>query len=74
MIRSSQQRLSIARISQACGFRSPSHFSRAFRQRFGYSPSFAGTPAALETRVSEDKLETYVRLVGEAGGAVRSRS
>lgn len=73
LIRSGETRLSIVRISQACGFQSPSHFSRAFRQRYGYSPTSAGTPAALERRSREEKIETYTRLVEEAGGVLRSR-
>ena len=34
-----QTDLPVTQIAQSCGFVSPAHFSRAFRQRFGKSPT-----------------------------------
>lgn len=70
MIRGGDRKLSILRVSQACGFQSASHFSRVFRRRFGYSPA-AGAPAAPERRSSGEEIETYTRLVENAGGVPR---
>lgn len=44
-----RERQNIARLAEEHGFKSATHFSRAFRQQFGYSPSEAAAqgPAAV---------------------------
>jgi len=48
----SHQRINMGRLAEEHGFKSASHFSRVFRQQFGYSPSeaFGQGPSAIETR------------------------
>ncbi len=41
-----QTTLSVLEIALACGFASASHFSRAYRQRFGHAPRTERTPSA----------------------------
>jgi AraC-like DNA-binding protein len=49
-----QSGMSIMAIAQACGFRSPPHFSKAYRAHFGHTPSaerrpsIAGPAAAVQ--------------------------
>lgn len=38
LMRRDGPRLTVGEVAQACGFASDSHFSRAFRKAFGYSP------------------------------------
>lgn len=48
-----QKRLYLARVADDYGFTSAAHFSRAFRQQFGYSPSEVGShaiPAMMPAR------------------------
>jgi AraC-like DNA-binding protein len=40
-----QKRIYLARVADDFGFKSAAHFSRAFRQQFGYSPSEVGSQA-----------------------------
>jgi AraC-like DNA-binding protein len=40
-----QKRVYLARVADDFGFKSAAHFSRAFRQQFGYSPSEVGSHA-----------------------------
>lgn len=42
-----QTTLSVTEICVACGFRSPSHFSKSYRAAFGVSPSQEGTGSRL---------------------------
>jgi AraC-like DNA-binding protein len=50
-----EQRRPLARIAEEHGFKSAAHFSRAFRQQFGYTPSevrASGNPAATTAMVN----------------------
>jgi AraC-like DNA-binding protein len=67
---------SITRIAYLWGFRSPTHFSRVFRQRFGVSPSAyrsrnAGVSTAdvVRTRLANARLVGTKGLHPLAGGA-----
>jgi AraC-like DNA-binding protein len=40
-----EKRIYLARVADDFGFKSAAHFSRAFRQQFGYSPSEVGSQA-----------------------------
>ena len=44
-----EKRIYLARVADDFGFKSAAHFSRAFRQQFGYSPSDAGSHAMPST-------------------------
>jgi len=49
----STERRAIARLAEDHGFKSPAHFSKAFRAQFGYSPSEVPTAATLPALAAE---------------------
>lgn len=51
ILSSTRERQNIARLAQEHGFKSATHFSRAFRQQFGYSPSDAFSLVPATTQV-----------------------
>jgi AraC-like DNA-binding protein len=44
LLETASKRPSVLEVAIAVGFRSPSHFSRAYRERFGHSPSHGARP------------------------------
>jgi AraC family transcriptional regulator len=60
---------SLTSIAHACGFSSPSDFSRSFKQHYGVAPKAFDVEAWCEAH--REKLETNVRQVAERPGVKR---
>lgn len=78
LIRSRGGQVSVARLAEACGFRSASHFSRLFSKRFGRSPdqyakgrSLRKETVVLKTVSATEHYKNELRPVGGMPKRVR---
>ena len=62
------QRPSVAEIGRAHGFVSESHFSRSFRDHFGYSPSVLQSPKSPSARAAHGNIR-FDLVLGWMGGS-----
>lgn len=66
LLSTSRSRMSLARVAEHYGFQSQAHFSRVFRDRFGYSPRELMTDARMHVPLGpggEYALERYLKTL-----------